>query len=188
MVLLVAAPLVVSRTSDDVSWHSVVYYLGAYAAGMVIGTHYEAALSLFRRYSVALLLIAAVTTYAILQTYLRNFEWIGFVSIRESLLYVQKLSLAALVLIFLHRYEERLPQWLMTVATYAFPIYFLHAFFIIALAEAQRALGLAPAEDNAAGLILGGAALLVGSIAVSLALSRLAQGLLGSRARALIGA
>jgi surface polysaccharide O-acyltransferase-like enzyme len=74
------------------------------------------------------------------------------------------------------------------VATYAFPIYFLHAFFIIALAEAQRALGLAPAEDNAAGLILGGAALLVGSIAVSLALSRLAQGLLGSRARALIGA
>jgi hypothetical protein len=48
--------------------------------------------------------------------------------------------------------------------------------------------GLVLAEGNATGMILGGAVLLVVSIGVVVAFSSLMKGLLGSRARAVIGA
>ena len=59
-------PLVASRTSINVSWSSVGYFLGAYGAGMFIGTRYEVALGLFRRHRGALLAVAGLSTLALL--------------------------------------------------------------------------------------------------------------------------
>jgi surface polysaccharide O-acyltransferase-like enzyme len=186
--LVMAAPLAVSALWDVVSWGRVVYYLGAYTVGVFIGTRYEAALRLLGRYHAALLTVVAVTTLGLLWSYFGDVEWIGFVSIHGALFYVQKLAIAGIVIVWFRAYEEHLPQWLMTVAACAFSIYFLHAFVLMALVEVQQAVGLVLAEGNATGMILGGAVLLVVSIGVVVAFSSLMKGLLGSRARAVIGA
>jgi len=183
VVLIVLAPLVVSRTVE-VSWASVVYYLGVYTAGMVVGNHYRVALGLFRRYWWVSLIAAGLCTLALL--FFLDVDAVGFVSIRETLFYVQKLAIAAVVIVLFHANEERLPEWLSTVAAFAFSIFFLHVFILTLLSHAQARLGLGSA--NLIGILVAGLLFLVAAIVLSIALSRLAQRALGKRSRLLIGA
>ena len=66
IVLIILAPLVVSRTGTEVTWASVVYYLGVYTAAMVVGTHYDVVLGVFRRYWWLSLIAAGLSTLALL--------------------------------------------------------------------------------------------------------------------------
>ncbi len=184
--LIMLVPLVASRTSINVSWSSVGYFLGAYGAGMFIGTRYEVALGLFRRHRGALLAVAGLSTLALLGLHLRGLEWLGFVSIRESLFYVQKLALAALVILWLGAIEDRLPQWLMTTGTYAFPIFLVHAFVLMLLARTQLSVGLG--STGAAGMLVVGASFIVASVWLAVLLSRLLRRVLGKHSRSVIGA
>ena len=183
--LIILAPLVVSRTVE-VSWASVVYYLGVYTAGMVVGARYDVALGLLRRYRWVSLIVAGLCTFALLVTYLKDFDAVGFVSIRETLFYVQKLAIAAIVIVLFHANEKRLPKWLSTVAAFAFSIYFLHLFILTLLSHAQAHLGLGSA--NLARMFVAGLLFLVATIGLSIAVSGLAQRVFGRRSRALIGA
>jgi len=101
-------------------------------------------------------------------------------------LYVQKLAIAALVIVWFRANELQLPQWLMTAGTFAFPIFFLHAFFLTQLARGQALLGLAP--TGPAGMLFAGVVLIAVSTVFAVGVGRLAQRLLGKYSRAVIGA
>lgn len=186
LALVMLAPLVVSRTSIVVSWSSVGYFLGSYAVGMLAGARYDAALGLARRYRGVLWIVVALSTLLLLGMYRTGFDRIGFVSVRESMFYVQKLALAALVLVWLRDNEARLPRWLMTSGTYAFPIFFVHAFLLTLFAHAQGAVGLAP--SGVAGMWLAGALFIAASMWIAVLLARLIRRVFGSYSRSVIGA
>jgi len=82
------------------------------------------------------LIAAAVLSSALLvQLQFAQINRFGSYSLQESIFYVQKISLAALVLLWLRSLEARQPRWLTYFANEAFSIYFLHAFFILLLAH-----------------------------------------------------
>ena len=180
------APLAASRTFPDFSWTTPVYFLGAYAVGMYVGMRYERSLETFRRYWKQLLIAALITTAALVAAYLLEYDKLGPVSGRETLFYVQKLVLAAVVLVWFHANEQRLPRWLDTLATFAFSIYFLHAIVLIMLEEGQTRLALGPTA--ARWMTVTGLVFLLVSIAISVMLSALMRRALGKRSRMLLGA
>ena len=105
---------------------------------------------------------------------------------RETLWYVQKFAIAGIVLVWLHANEARLPKWIDTLGTYAFPIYFLHGILLVAFAEVQFG-QLAPETSPAWVLFAAGFASLVYAIAVSLVLTTFVRHALGKRSRLLVG-
>src|SRR5262245_42840360 len=120
--LAMVAPLAVSRTGLVFTWTTLVYFMGVYSVGMYIGARYESSLETCRRYWKPLLITALITTAALVAAYLLEYDKVGPVSGRETLFYVQKLALAAVVLVWFHANEQRLPRWLNTLATFAFSI------------------------------------------------------------------
>ena len=99
---------------------------------------------------------------------------------------MQKLALSAVVLGWFHANEERLPRWLLTLGTFAFSIYFLHAAILVTF---ERSLSrLAPSLNTAPWTFITGFVLLVASITLSLMLSALVRWALGKRSRMLLGA
>ena len=184
--LVMLAPLVASRTYPEFSWTTPVYFLGAYAVGMYVGMRYERSLETLRRYWMQLSITALITTAALVAAYLLEYDTFGSLSGRETLFYVQKLSLAAVVIVWFHAHEQRLPRWLDTLATFAFSIYFLHAIVLILLEEWQARLVLGPIA--ARWMAVTGLVFLVISIAIAVIVSALMRRVLGKRSRMLVGA
>ena len=98
---------------------------------------------------------------------------------------MQKLALAAIVLVSFHANEQRLPRWLHTLATFAFSIYFLHAIVLIMLEEAQIRFALGPTA--ARWMFATGFVFLIVSIAIAVIVSALMRRALGKRSRMLLG-
>jgi len=183
---VIVAPLAFSRTFPDFSWGTVIYFVGAYAAGVFIGTQYERAISIIHRHRNALLLVAVLTSAALLAAYLLDYDKLGPISVRETLFYVQKLSVAALVLLHLRSLEGRIPEWLNTLGTYAFSIYFLHVPIQALILQLEWQFfphvlpGLAIVAMGAFSFVVG----LMGSVM----LSGFARNVMGTRSRMLLGA
>lgn len=186
--VLALLPLVVSRTTapDFQSVQTLVYFLGAYTAGMLAGTHYRLALGHVEKYLlpiwVAVLGSSAVTLLLFLNEYLP----VGSYSLLQTLVYIQKLSVAALVLYYFSRNEDSLPKFLSTLGTYAFAIYFLHFFMLNAVA--QGVLVLSESHVNAYTAAAGGLLILVAGTVLSLSFSGLLKRLFRSKSRMIIGA
>ncbi len=128
LLVLAALPLVVSRTTYPqlLSAQTVVFFLGAYALGMVLGLHPER-LHAFVAARRRLLLVVFVATLGV-NFALFAWEYVadGFVSAQQSVVYVNKISAALLLLQALHARRDRIPQALLTLGTHAFSLYFLH--------------------------------------------------------------
>lgn len=184
--IVMLAPLAASREWPEFSWTNPVYFLGPYTIGMYVARQYASWLNAFRAWRKPLVIIAVTTTAALVIACLIDFNKVGSVSIRETLFYLQKLAIAAVVLVWLHAREHHLPQWLNTLATLAFPLYFLHALLLLLLKDGQTRLGLVP--DTVLGLIVGGLVCLAAAITMGVAISVLARRLLGKRSRMLLGA
>ena len=181
----ILAPLVASREWPEVSWTNPVYFLGPYTIGMYVVREYAFWLDAFHRHWRPLVIIAVTTTAALVAAYLVDFNKMGAVSIRETLFYIQKLAIAALVLTWLHANEHRLPQWLNTLATFAFPLFFLHALLLLLLLEGQTRLGFVP--ETVFGMVMGWLVCLVIALALGVAISILARRVFGKRSRMLLG-
>lgn len=183
---IMLAPLVVPRaTWPDFSWTTPAYFLGAYATGMFVGARYETALLVFRQYRNLLLLAVILATPALIAAHLWEVDKFGLLSMRETLWYVQKISFAAVVLVYLQAHEARLPQWIDTLGTYAFSIFFLHAILLVIFEEVQ--FQLASDALSVWVLLAAGSVAYVFSIAVSVVLSVLAKRAFGKRSRLLLG-
>lgn len=184
--LLVLMPLLSSRLWPGFSVTTPLYFIGAYTVGLIVGEHYQLAQSLFYRFRWALLGATFISSAVLIYLYTHSIDKVGFVSVRESLIYIQKLCFSAWLLSILCKNEQKLPQWLQLLANNAFPIYFIHAVIQIAFFFKVSTLNL-PWESN---LLLFGVAMLasIGSLIGAAVISVGIRKLLGHRSRLLIGA
>ncbi|MGB7906164.1 MAG: acyltransferase, partial [Steroidobacteraceae bacterium] len=138
--LVMLAPLVFSRpefaeATSQIAAGTVIYFAGAYTVGVYLGNHLEPLLdriAMYRRFLIAAAVLSSVSLVALQLAQVNRF---GSYSLQESFFYVQKISLAALVLLWLRTLASRQPRWLSYFANEAFSIYFLHVFFILLLAD-----------------------------------------------------
>lgn len=184
---LVLLPMFVSRTiyPDFLSFNTFVYFLGAYTFGMLLGDRLETAMALITRYRFCLLaiLIASTVTNFLL------FFWVyvpgEFVSLHQSVIYLQKLVLALLLLHWMCLYESRLPTLLLALGTYAFTIYFVHFYFMYPIGQffAKTLPG-----ANLAVLAAGGLLIYIVGIGLSLLTGMFFRRILGKYSRMIVGA
>ena len=186
--VLVLLPLVVSRSTapDFLSVHTFVYFLGAYTLGMLAGTGYEKTSELIRAFRFPLWVAATGCSVVVLLFFLNEYQPSGSYSLLQSLVYVQKLSVAALVIHYLARHEESPPRMLFVLGSYAFAIYFLHFFMVNVVGYGVQALSKGHATVWTA--TAGGLLILVAATALSLAFSWLLKRLFRSKSRMIIGA
>jgi surface polysaccharide O-acyltransferase-like enzyme len=138
--IIMLLPLVFSRPVfeegvNQVNAGTLIYFTGAYTLGLYLGDRLEARLDAIALYRKPLLAVAVVTSLVLVILGFTEINRFGFFSLQESIFYVQKLCLAALVLLWLRGLGENQPRWLTTFANEAFTIYFLHICFMLLLAE-----------------------------------------------------
>ena len=186
--LVILLPLYVSRewSWPDFSWQTVVYFSGAYAAGIVIGYRYEEACAYFWRMKNIIFGVAVVSTMLLIMLYLTRNGRGGDFSFRETVFYIQKLSLSVVVILLFRRFENRIPVWLGRLATYSFSIYFLHAVVMAEMGSLVRAAFKLP--HSVAAIVGSGLIYLVLSLALSILVTYGVKSLTGKWSRRLIGA
>ena len=136
--LIIAIPLVVNRDevmelykSDYLSLANMIYFTGAYAAGMFLADNLEERTLYLQSKKHFLLIIVLLSTAMILYITINDYDKIGEFSILSTLYYIQKLVISFLMLLFFKNLGENQPKWLMAIANDAFAIYFLHILFFI---------------------------------------------------------
>lgn len=187
-VFIMLLPLVISRSPfpDFVKPQSFVYFIGAYATGLWIGANYERFITKVDKSTLYLVLVAVITSVGLYLLYVNGYQHDGFYSVRQSLVYVQKLAIFALVLSWLYQREQAIPKWSLLLANYAFTIFFFHVFFI-GMAIQFLAPTLAENRDGFY-IALFGCFNLVFCVAASVLLGVLIKKVFKQRARVLIGA
>lgn len=130
--VLMLAPLVISRSPfpDFIKPQTFVYFAGAYAVGIAAGANYSRVQAVLYKHWYWLVLLAIVTSGAIYLGYFTEQHNEGIFRLRQSLIYLQKISFTFLLLHFLQRKEMQLPHWLSTLGDYSFAVYFLHVLVI----------------------------------------------------------
>ncbi len=130
-------PLVVRRveldellTGDFLSLQTMVYFTGAYAAGMLIATKLEARMEWMRRNWLIFAAVASLSTAALLYVIIFSIDRFDMFSIQSTLYYAQKMAFSVLFLVLFKIMGDSQPKWLHPVAGTAFTIYFAHAFFL----------------------------------------------------------
>lgn len=186
LVLLALLPLVVSRTTypNLISVPTVVYFLGAYALGMLLGELLPAMLAAVERHLGFLLAVLAVSTVGNFLLFLWDYVPVGVTSAHQSVVYLHKLTLALLFLYVLHGRQAHQPKGLGMLGTYSFSLYFLHFTPIWLLSEF---FGKQVPDASLAALALGGLLIYLASIALCLLVSMGLRRLLGRHSRMLIG-
>lgn len=131
-VLIMLIPLIISRSPfpDFVKPQSFVYFMGAYAIGMWMGANYSCFINKVHQVKSSLLVVAVSTSIALYCLYVNGYEHQGIYSIRQTLVYLQKVAIFALLLSWLCQKENAIPKWSLVLADYAFTIFFVHVFFI----------------------------------------------------------
>lgn len=189
--LIMLTPIVVTRPPFDPSVHlasinAVIYFAGAYVAGMYIGLNLKESVDAFIRYKQPLLLIALLATAVLIWLKSNAVITVGITTFEESMFYVQKIAISALVLAWLRGHQGSLHRWLKPYADNAFSLYFLH-FFYMNLLLFPGLLLFKHVESNQFSLLIGGLIILAVSLFLSLATIKLTKLLLGKRSRLLVG-
>ena len=129
-VAIALVPLFVSRTGSEVTPAMIAFFIGVYVVGLAIGADLDRALTVFRRYRGVLWIVVACSAAGVAFLDARGIEFIGQTSVRESAIYVLRLALSGLVLLWLYEhcasFGARASALLLLIANYAFGIYFLH--------------------------------------------------------------
>lgn len=138
MLLIILAPLVVSRVelidldkSDFLSLSTMIYFTGAYAAGMYLGTDPEKWFNWVKENMRLFITTTVLSTAALIYFEIKGLDKIGSWSLRATLFYIQKMCLSGIFIVIFNKLGERQPGWINRVANNAFAIYFLHAFFLL---------------------------------------------------------
>lgn len=188
--VLMLAPLLASRTGTEVTPAMIVYFAGAYAIGIAVGLDLEARLAWLRQRATWLGLVAATATIALVLLYvLERDAWHG-VSLRESAFYLQRATIALLLLLWARAREAALLPGARAatgfVAGAAFGIYFVHGPILRPVARLIGAW--VPDDQPWWALVAAIAATFAAGLLLSLGLVQLLRVLFGRRSRLLIGA
>ena len=120
-------PLLGTRTDTRVTLFQYVYFFPVYLIGMYAAVDYAKFLLLIKNHIKALSVIAVSSSVFLFYSYLESYNpHIGIINIRESLFYLQKISLCFLAIIFMLKLENTKNKLLWMSATYSFSIYFTH--------------------------------------------------------------
>jgi len=123
-------PFFLARTATDLSPQTVGYFLGAYSVGVWLGMNYQQSISLLKKWRYLFAGMALVVSVVLFFLARKSDPLSPLGLLMESLFYVQKMSIAALVLVLFNYYQDRIPKIVNLLADYAFPIYFIHFFFV----------------------------------------------------------
>ncbi len=196
---VILIPLVISRSPfpDFIKLQTFFYFAGAYTTGLFFGCHFKRILDLINLHIKSLLLLLVVLSAAIVASYFFDFYDTGWFSVRQLLIYLQKLIITGVVLFGLYLTTDK-PESAKTpkqisflslvtvLGDMAFSVYFLHVFFmgwIIYVAQNWLI-----TDRNTFEIGLYGLASLVGSILASVLLTLIFQKLFSNSSRKLIGA
>ena len=193
ILLIVLLPLGISRVElidldkgDFLSLSTMIYFTGAYAAGIYFGANPEERFTWVKKNMLLFILITVLSTAALLYFEIKNVDQFGAWSLRGTLFYIQKMCLSGIFIIVFKNRSERQPRWLGQIANYAFTIYFLHAFFLFMLYGPLMPLStlhkIAPLNIFLVSLIF-----LTLSIALSMLIGWVFKKLLGKYSRMLVG-
>lgn len=185
LVLILLAPLVVSRSWPDFVWENFVFFFGPYVLGMSIGNHYGQFQLFVEKYKWFLWFIAAISTGLLIYLYMLEYAPILGVKLQESIGYIQKLSICFIVLNIFYRNENKIPKFLQTLGDYSFSIYFVHMFFAAAFGFVMITTGLTP--PNVIGVFLSGFILLLLTLLVSIGFTLLIKKITGKYSRMILG-
>jgi surface polysaccharide O-acyltransferase-like enzyme len=141
MCVIIALPLAISRVElfdmqkNHLSLSTMIYFTGAYAAGIYFGTDPEKRFSWVKKNLLVFVMIALLSSAALVYCEVMELNKFGPWSLMSTLYYIQKMSLSGVFIVVFKNLGERQPRWLNPIAHYAFVIYFLHAFFLDLLVE-----------------------------------------------------
>jgi hypothetical protein len=191
--LIIFLPLVISRLEladttdqDYFSISNIIYFMGAYSAGMYFGVKPEAHFNWVKKNMVVFIIVAILSSLAILYFKIIEINKLGFWSLNSTLFYIQKMSLAALVIVLFKNLGEQQPRWLVPLANNAFSIYFLHAYFLFIVFGVLMPIAtwhqIAPFN-----LLISALCFLILSIGLSLIVTWIVKKISGKYSRMLIG-
>ncbi|MCR8668826.1 acyltransferase [Aestuariibaculum sp. M13] len=189
--LVVLMPLVISRIQMAHEYvlklETMLYFTGAYAFGMWLGSDINETLGKFKAYKFQILAIAILSTLSLFYLYNNQLDYFGKVSLKESLFYVQKLCFTVLILLVFKKFEYRQIKWLNVVARDSFAIYFLHGFILFSSLSLFKSVLLFN-EIEPLNIISGTVLLLVYSVGLSLLTVYLSRKIFKRYSRFLVGA
>lgn len=187
-------PLFLNRTFPDNSPQNVVVFMAPYTFGIWLGADYDKRMAQLRLYLVPLIAVviaSSIATTLVFEAYvgplvMAGEQWEGPINWYESISYIQKMTLACIVLLWLKAHDSWQPRWLEMLATYAFAIYFLHVAVFVVVLEALIGLGvkITPVWMH----IITVPVIWIVVLAISLGIAVLVRKLAGKRSRMMIGA
>ncbi|MEL7003501.1 MAG: acyltransferase [Bacteroidota bacterium] len=190
LILLMLAPLVVSRIQMAfeyiLSIQTMIYFTGAYTVGMYLGTDLDNKLSWVKKQSIPLLILSVLATGVLFYLYLQDIDMYGFISLKETAFYVQKICLSGIFIVMFKNLGEKQPGWLHKVARDSFGIYFLHGFFVFGGIPLFMFL-LGYKAISPFNTIVGSVVLLLFSMGVSMLIVLGFRKLMGKNSRMLVG-
>lgn len=188
--VIVLLPLFVSRTGSTVTASMIVYFIGVYTVGIMVGLDLEKSLQLIRKHRAALAFAALLSALGVAILDWRQFEFVGPISVRESVIYILRLSLSGLVLLWMsnaaEQWSDRTKRWSCLLAAYAFGIYFLHGPLLRVIAQVIGSS--VPAGEPAIAVILAMAATFLVGLLVSMLLVWIVVRITGRYSKQIIGA
>jgi surface polysaccharide O-acyltransferase-like enzyme len=127
LLIISILPLFGTRTGTDLSIWQYVYFLPIYLQGMYFAMNYSLMIEKIKKWKVAIVLSLVSSTVFLIHYQLNPYHYqFGIINIFESLFYVQKASIAMLVLLFLQKLENTNYVWLDKIAKFSFALYFTH--------------------------------------------------------------
>lgn len=135
--ICVLAPLAISRVQLAelregyfLSLSTMIYFTGAYVAGMYFGTDPNKWFNWVNKHITAFIIIAVITSITAIYIEINDIDKMGYWSLKSTLFYIQKMCLSGVFIVIFKNLGEQQPKRIGRIANNAFTIYFLHAFFI----------------------------------------------------------
>lgn len=192
MLVIIALTLVISRVElmdmeeNQLSLSTMIYFTGAYAAGIYFGTNPEKRFAWVKNNLLVFVLIALLSSLALLYFGINEINKFGGWSLMSTLYYIQKMCLSGIFILMFKNMGDRQPRWLNSIASYAFVIYFLHASFLDLLAEPLMPLSTMH-EMAPLNLVLSALMFLTLSISFSMFIGWIFKRLFGQSSKMLVG-
>ncbi len=178
-------PLFFSRTWPVLSISTLIYFLGAYSLGILLGLYYQRALGIIEKNKRVIKYLAAIISFLLMYLYYIGFNTTN-IHLIESLSYVQKLAISAFVLNYLVTCGRQVPPFFLAFGTYAFTIYFFHFVILIMAQNLQQIyLGLPVSFID---MSVWGLTFMALALVLPLMFGMLIKSLIGKHSRYLIGA
>ena len=190
-VLIIIAPLLISRiqnlTEYRLSFETMIYFTGAYALGMFLGVDLNKKLSWLKKYKNLFGLMGLISSVFLFYFYINDIDYLGIVSLKETVFYIQKISFAIVFILLFKTLEDTQPKWLSPIASDSFSIYFIHGSILYAISPWFIFL-LKANTMNPWNVVLGAVILFYLVLLICMAIVAISKKLFGKYSRMIVGA